>query len=240
MAGLGGFSPAPRVFGEAKGTDLEALQQAVAEAHGTALASERGTVLWVENHATARVLLGLYRAAERLAHVNDPARMTGTLERWERILSLNSIGPIETRRARVAAKRALISAGTSLSVVHDYLTDLLGAMYLGLSFGDPLTATTYVPGGGTVPGGGPTFLDGDLVSPEVSPYASSLAHVAILLEKPANMSDDEFYERAGGIYAEVDNLLGAWMRFSVIRDGVHGAGFFLDEPFNLDNQRFRI
>ena len=76
MAGLGGFSPAPRVFGEAKGTDLEALQQAVAEAHGTALASERGTVLWVGNHATARVLLGLYRAAERLAHAHDGAHST--------------------------------------------------------------------------------------------------------------------------------------------------------------------
>jgi hypothetical protein len=240
MAGLGGFSPAPRVFGEAKATDLEALQRVVAEAHGTALASERGTTLWVENHATARVLLGLYRTAERLAHVNDPQRMTETLVRWERIFGLNSVGTLNERRARVAAKKSLLSAGTALSVVHDYLTDLLGAMYLGLSFGDPLTATTYVPDGGTIPGGGPTFLDGNLVPPEISPYASSLAHVAILLEKPVGMSEDEFYDRAGGIYGEVDNLLGAWMRFSVIRDGVNGIGFFLDEANNLDNQRFRI
>jgi hypothetical protein len=113
-------------------------------------------------------------------------------------------------------------------------------MYVGLEFGNPLTATTRVPGGGTVPGGGPTFQDGDLADPNISPYSSSLAHVAILLEKPAEMSNEVFYERAASIYNVIDNLVGAWMRFSVIRDGVNGVGFFLDEPFNLDNQRFRI
>lgn len=237
---MGGFSPMPKKFGDAKNTDLAQVHGAITEAMGSAFAKERGSFVWVENHATARVVLGMYNSAERLGSVNDPARMTDTLPRWEKILGLPGVGNPPERRARVAAKLGLISAGTAFQVLDDYLTDLLGEMYLGLEFPDPLTAITRVPGGGTIPGGGPVFVDGDLADPTISPYSSSLAHVAILLEKPAEMSESVFYERASSIYNVIDNLVGAWMRFSVIRDGVHGRGFFLDEPNNLDNQRFDV
>lgn len=240
MGGFGAFAPMPKKFGNAKATDLETVHNAITEAMGTALAKDRGSFVWVDNHATARVVLGMYNTAERLGSVNDPARMVDTLPRWEKILGLTGLGSANERRARVAAKLGLLSAGTAFQVLDDYLTDLLGEMYLGLEFSNPLTATTYVPGGGTVPGGGPTFLDGDSADPNISPHASSLAHVAILLEKPTEMSESVFYERAGSIYNVIDNLVGAWMRFSVIRDGVNGTGFFLDEPNNLDNQRFRV
>ena len=240
MSGFGAFSPSPRSFGGASSTTLEAIHNALTEANGTAIAVSRGTVSWVENHATARVVHGLYRTAERLGSVNDPSRMTETLPRWEKILRITAEGSLIERRSRVAAALSLISAGTAYQVLDDYLSDLLGEMYLGLSFSDPLTATTRVPGGGTVPGGGPTFVDGDLAGPMISPYSTSLAHVAILLAKPAEMSEDLFYKRAGSIYDVVDNLIAAWMRFSVVRDGPNGKGFFLDEPNNLDNQRFRV
>lgn len=241
MSGFGGFAPAPKTFGNAKRTDLETVHNAVTEAMGTAFATGKGTVAWVENHATARVVLGLYNTAERLGSVNDPARMTETLPRWEKILGLIAGEQSQNeRRARVAAALSLLSAGTAFQVLDDYLTDLLGEMYLGLEFQNPLTAVTYVPGGGTVPGGGPTFIDGALADPNISPFSSSLAHIVILLEKPAEMSEIVFYERSSLIYGVVDNLVGAWVKFSVIRDGVHGKGFFLDEPNNLDNQRLRI
>ncbi len=241
MGGFGAFAPMPKRFGEASSTNVKTMHDAFAEAMGTAFSKERSSFVWVENHATARTLVGMYNSAERLGSVNDPVRMTDTLPRWEKILGLvpGTQTPNE-RRVRVAASLSLLSAGTALQVLDDFLTDLLGEMYLGLEFPDPLTATTRVPGGGTVPGGGPTFVDGDLADPAASPYSSSLAHVAILLEKPAEMSDAIFYERASSIYNVIDNLVGAWMRFSVIRDGVNGPGFFLDEPFNRDNQRFRI
>lgn len=242
MSGLGGFNPAPFKFGEAASTDLEAIHNALADSQGSALARERGSVAWVENHAAARVLYELYGQARRLGNVNDPKRMTSTLPRWEKILQ---IFPSESdtqaeRRARVEAKLSLLSAGTTLQVVNDYLTLVLGDMFVKLEFSDPLTATTYVPGGGSVSGGGPTFLDGDNADPAISPYASSLGYVAILLQRPANMTIELFYERAGRIYEEMDNLLGAWMDFDWVNDGPNGAGFYLDDERNLDNQRFDV
>lgn len=242
MAGLGGFNPAPLTFGNAAETDLETLQNAIAEAQGSAIATERGTVAWIENHATARVLLALYLLARKLGYVNDPKRMTVTLERWEAILGISPLYA-ETkleRRIRVEAKLSLLSAGTTFTTINDYLAKVLGNMYKGLEFPDPLTAITYVPGGGTVPGGGPTFLDGNLVGPTGSPYASSLAHVIVLLEKPIEMTEDVFYGKAAQIYDDMDNLIGAWMGFDWVRDGVNGAGFYLDEDNNLDNQRFDV
>jgi len=230
----------PKTFGSAASTDLQTVHDALADASGSALAKERASFEWVDTQATARVVLGMYNTAERLAHVNDPARMTDTLPRWEKILRLLPTGNLTERRARVAASLSLLSAGTAFQALDDFLRDLLGEMYLGLEFANPLTAKTRVPGGGTVPGGGPTFSDGDLADPAVSPYSSSLAHVVILLAKPDDMTNVLFYERASLIYGVVDNLVGAWMRFSVVRDGPHGRGIFCDEPFTLDNQRFRI
>ena len=242
MAGLGGFNPAPFKFGEAASTDLDAIQNAFADTQGTSLARERGSVAWVENHATARVLYALYGLAYRLANVNDPARMTNTLPRWEKILNIAPLDSdtIVERRNRVTAKLSLLGKGTTLQVVEDYLTLVLGSMFVGLKFSDPTEATTYVPGGGAVPGGGPAFLDGDLADPRISPYASSLGYVAILLQRPENMTVELFYERAGRIYEDMNNLLGAWMDFDWVQDGPNGAGFYLDEDYNLDNQRFDV
>ena len=242
MAGLGGFNPAPFKFGEAASTDLDAIQNAFADTQGTSLARERGSVAWVENHATARVLYALYGLAYRLANVNDPARMTNTLPRWEKILNIAPLDSdtIVERRNRVTAKLSLLGKGTTLQVVEDYLTLVLGSMFVGLKFSDPTEATTYVPGGGAVPGGGPAFLDGDLADPRISPYASSLGYVAILLQRPENMTVELFYERAGRIYEDMNNLLGAWMDFDWVQDGPNGAGFYLDQDYNLDNQRFDV
>ena len=122
MSGLGGFNPAPFKFGEAASTDLEAIQNAFADTQGTSLARERGSVAWVENHATARVLYALYGLAYRLANVNGPARMTNTLPRWEKILNIAPLDSdtIVERRNRVTAKLSLLGKGTTLQVVEDY------------------------------------------------------------------------------------------------------------------------
>ena len=242
MGGLGGFNPAPFKLGGAASTDLEAIQDAWADSQGTAMARERGSVAWVENHATARVLYALYNSARRLGSLNDPKRMTSSLPRWEKILQISpsESDTLTERRARVEAKLSLLSAGTTAQVVNDYLALVLGDMFVKLEFSDPLTATTYVPGGGAVPGGGPAFLDGDLADPRISPYASSLGYVAILLQRPENMTVELFYERAGRIYEDMNNLLGAWMDFDWVQDGPNGAGFYLDQDYNLDNQRFDV
>jgi len=238
--GLGGYNPAPFGFGSSAGTTLEALQEALATAKGTALAKDRGTVVWVENAAQARVLWDLYNATERAGMQGDPAKLAaGILERWEAILRLipDKTDTMIARRARVAAKLGLIGKGTTVQVLHDYLATTVGEIYQGLAFTDPTDAITYIPGGGVIPGG-PTLLDGNALLPNASPYLSTLAYVAILLAQPASMPNDKFYALAGRIYEDVDGLVGAWMGFDWVKDGINGAGFFLDEDMNLDNERF--
>lgn len=240
MGGFGSFNPFPMVFGTAAATDLEAIQNGLVTLHGSALAKEKGSILWLENHATACVLYDLYRLTQRFANQWDPPRMTVFLERWEKILGLRPLSgeSLIERRERVEQRFALIGANTDPSTVNDLLAESLGPMFVELVFTDPLDAITYVPGGGSVPGGGPTFLDGNLLPSDMSPWASSVAYVAIMLEKPPTMSDAEFYERAGRVYDDIDNRIGAWMSFAWVRDGVNGPGFYLDEDNNLDNQRF--
>jgi len=239
MGGLGGFNPFPMQLGGAADTDLEAIQNAYADAMGTAIASERGTVAWVENHATARVLWSLYGMAQRMANQWNPAKMTDFLPRWEKILGLSPTPgqSLHDRRDAVAAKFEFIGAGTQVSTLNDYLVRTIGDIFVKLEFTDPMDATTYIPGGGFVPGG-PTFLDGNLIGPEMSPFASSVGHVAIVISKPQEMSTNEFYTKAASLYESANNLIGAWMRFDWVNDGQNGPGFYLDEDANLDNQRF--
>lgn len=235
----GGFNPSPNVLGGSAALDLEAIQEGFADSQGSALARERGTVAWVENHAQARVLWDLYRLPQRLANQWDPLRMTDFLPRWEKILGIKPLKneTLLERREHVGSKMSLVSAGTIQQVLTDYLEETIGDIFVGVEYGDPVTAVTYVPGGASIPGG-PTLLDGDLLPNTLSPWSSSLAYISILINKPASMTNDEFYERAARIYDDVDNLIGAWMRFDWVNDGPNGAGFYLDEDANLDNQRF--
>lgn len=235
----GGFNPLPIALGGSAQLDLEVIQESFAESQGSALARERGTVAWVENHATARVLWDLYRLPQRLANQWDPKRMTDFLPRWEAILGIKPLKneSLLERREHVAAKMALVSAGTVQQVLTDYLQTTLGAIFVSVAYGSATTATTYVPGGASI-AGGPTLLDGNANLPTMSPWASSLGFIAILISKPDQMSDEEFYARAASVYDDVDNLVGAWIGFDWVNDGPHGAGFYLDEEKNLDNQRF--
>ena len=121
--------------------------------------------------------------------------------------------------------------------IQSYLENTLGDIFVGFAFNDPLTAPAYVPGGVSIPGG-PTLSDGNLLGAQLSPYNSKVAHIAVLLQKPFGMTEEEFYEKAGYTYLALDGAVGFWNTYDWIRDGDQGAGFYLDEDHNLDNQRF--
>jgi len=239
MPGFGAYSPSPQTFGAANSSIIEAIQNTLAQAQGGGLTNDRGTILWLENHATARVLADLYGMVERLGNQWDPERMTTFLGRWEMILNIRPRrgATLQDRQRAVQAKLGLIGKGTDIASLNDFLSAQLGDIFVGLSYTDPMEAISYVPGGAVVPGG-PTLLDGDTLPSNLSPYYSTVGYVAILLEKPVGMSNEDFYERAGSIYDTIDGLFGAWIGFDWVQDGPNGAGFFLDEDNNLDNQRF--
>lgn len=240
MAGFGGYNPAPYQFGAAGGTTLESIRNYIAESYGTSLATEKDTRLGCEIEAWARVFWDCYSVISKTANAWDPDKMSiDLLERWEKIYAL-PVSPYETekqRRRKLAFKIKAETTPNTLGTIYEFLQELLDPIFVGIDFNTPLTAQGYFPGGHTI-SGGPVLADGNALGNTVSPYTSTLGKVLILLEKPVNMSEDEFYSRTGGIYDLLDGLLGWWCSYAWVRDGAGGPGFILDTPKNLDNMRF--
>lgn len=227
----GGYNPSPMQFGAEMNKIIELIQQGVEQAQGTALATEYGTIAWVENHATARVLADLAKSAIRLGNQWDPEKMTDFIPRWEKILGIipSSDSTDNERRAEIGLKLSLTGEPPTYQVVYDFLSDLLGEVFVNLILTTSVEASGMVPGGITIPGG-VTLSDGD--------WISSIAYLAIEVEKPMDMTYKEFYPLVGKIYQYLNVLLPAWCDFDWFLDGVNGAGFYLDEERNLDNMRF--
>lgn len=229
----GNFNPSPITTGAERGHIEEILLDGLLEADGTALAKDVNSVVWAERNAEARALAYLWHLSQRFANQADPDRLTDFLARWERILGLRpTAADTETsRRAKVRAKRALDGQPASRGVVNDLMLTVLGDVYAGIVNTTSAEALGYVPGGATVAGGA-TLGDGA--------WYSTIAHVVILVTQPAGWPDDAFYEAVGQIGQYLDGLLPAWDSWDWIRDGVGGAGFYLDDDHNLDNERFDI
>lgn len=230
---MGAFNPLPLQPGAEIERVIELLQQGFESALGTALASEYGSMAWIENHATARVLADLSKAAIRLANQWDPQKMTDFLPRWEKILGIVPLpnATLKDRRTEVALRLSLFGEPPTYQVVYDFLSELLGDLFVTLVQTSSTEATGSISNNGlgiSIPGG-VTLPDGD--------WRSSIAYLAIQVQKPANMTDAEFYPQVGKIYQYLHTLLPAWCNFDWFKDGASGAGFYLDEDYNLDNMR---
>lgn len=239
MAGFGGFNPFPMKFGNAKTTTLQSIREDLATSYGTALETEKDTPLGVEIEAESRVLWDLYCTAERFKYIRDPDRMSiEFLVRWENIYGIpkSDFDTIPQRRARLKAKMQFAHQPNTRGNIQSYLENTLGDVFVGFAFNNALSVQGYVPGGVAIPGG-PTLLDGNLLTAELSPYQSKVAHIAVLLQKPNGMTEVEFYEKAGYTYLALDGAVGFWNTYDWVRDGENGAGFYLDEDHNLDNHR---
>jgi len=82
-----------------------------------------------------------------------------------------------------------------------------------------------------------------------APWYSTVAHLVVQLRKPPNYSEQQFYQAAANVFGLLDPLLPAHLTWDWYRDGDGhtgqwppdpGAGFFLDDPHNLDNEIFDI
>ncbi|WP_437767192.1 hypothetical protein WME77_09190 [Sorangium sp. So ce764] len=228
---MGNFNPSPEKFGAEEGHIEEHLLNSLLEADGTAFTKEVDSYVWAERNAEARALAYFWHLNRRMANQWDPLRMTDFLPRFEKILGIRP-PPNETdvgRRAKVRAKMEAYGAPPTQQVVHDLLTVVLGSIYAGLVHTPSSQAVGRVPGGATVPGG-VTLANGD--------WYSTIAHLAIKTVQPAGLDDATFYDAVAQIALFLSDLLPTWVTFDWFLDGVHGAGFYLDEDRNLDNQRF--
>jgi len=227
----GGFNPAPFTFGASKHSVEETILAALNQGDGTGLTDEQASYNYAENFAIARAIADVWSTNKRLANQWDANRMTDFLGRWEAILDLHpaTTDTPTARRAAVAAKLALAGQPATQQVIYDLAVRVLGSIFVQIANASSTTATASVPGGVTIPGG-VTLPDGV--------WASGIANVAIKVEQPAAMTDQEFYTTAGAILPYLDGLLPAWVDFNWFREDVLGVGFFLDQIRNLDNSGF--
>jgi hypothetical protein len=228
---MSGFNPSPSTFGAEAGHIEEVILDSLLDSDGTAFAKDVDSFVYAERFAEARAIAYLWHLNEQLAKQWDRSRATVFLSRWEAIDGVTPLaGATDAdRRAALVARLAAWMAPPTLQVVRDFLQAALGSVFTGLVPTSSAQAVGSVPGGATIPGG-VTLPDG--------PWTSSVAHIAIGLAPPASMPDYTFYALAGQVAQAVDDLLPAWATWDWFRDGASGAGFVLDDPHNLDNERF--
>lgn len=228
---FGGGRPFPRRWGGAPSltqTITKSLQAQLAPKYAV---HDTTGLVFIRLNAMARVLAGAWAQNERLANQWDPSRMTDFLPRWERIFGLvpAPTDSLTLRRARVGARMALAGFGV-FSAVYVLCQALLGSVFVSIVHTPSSSAQVWTPTGWPM-GNHP-------VAPGDPDFSSSVAHILILTQQPATMGDAEYYATRASVLPELDTILPAWVTVDVGRDGPSGAGFILDDPHNLDNERF--
>lgn len=237
MPGLGGMNPFPRKLGGGRSRAKVILDGLNAD-RGTAVdATNRETAVYALNVALARGIAGAWATNQRLANMWSPDRMASdVLARWEKILSILPAPEDDevTRRARVRAIFQRFGKAATISNVTSALDVALGDAFVAVEHIPYGSAQIFVPDG-TYPFG--------TVGPV--PWASNLAHVLIRMQKPAGWTEGDFYEAAAKVALVLDPMLPVWSTFAWYRPGAvstpiaggpSAAGFYLDQPSNLDNQ----
>lgn len=234
------FNPFPEKFGAAKGTDLESLLDTLKDSVGSAFNTESTTVNWIYLNAIARVFNDVFGQNKRLANQWDPDRMTDFLPRWEKILGISPLATdtLIERRAKVKVKLQTFGKSGTYQVVTDLLNDVLGSdVFVDITHNDSNSANVWVAGGAVIPGGA-TIPDG---TPIGIPWYSTVSYLPIKVIKPSYMDDETFYVTVNQIFLYLGSLLPAWVTYDWYRESeTLGAGFILDDEWNLDNQAFDV
>lgn len=236
MPTFGGLSPFPLRFGGGKPL-LEHIVDSLNAARGTAYDTSQTSTVYAENLAIARALEAAWSANARLRNQMDPDKMSDFLPRWLKILGL----PI-TANASTASNRALVKAtferatrAPTYQAIYDLCSTILGDLFVDLVKTTSSTSgvVSYVPASESWD---PGYWSEDTITG--LNWYSLISHLVVLVEKPTAMDDSEFYATIGRVIGPLDSYLPSWVTFDLVRDGVNGAGFYLDEDDNLDNQRF--
>lgn len=227
----GGYAYIAR-SGATRNTDVEAITRSLVANKGVAYDDGSGSLSWLECHAIARAIAAVASSQRRFANQFDPTRMTDALPRWERIFGIPSpFGrTLAERRREVAARFAMIGRSPHSGDLTAILSEALPDNFSELSYTTSSVANTHTTTSVTVPGGITTTGDGS--------WSSSIYFVAVGLIQPAWQTDVEFARVPGVVHRLLDGWMPAWCTFDWYRDGVNGAGFYLDEDGNLNNQRF--
>lgn len=215
-------------------TILDSLLQAKGDAYTHDLDSHVGIETW----AYAREIASAWDDIRRISNEQDPTKSQAWLPRWERIYGERPdprATPVERRAALGAA--CLAEGGSAIP------STLLDAMRAAAPDLNPTIANTasgaavaHILAGATVSGG---ITVGAEPSDSIVTWTSTVAHVCVLCVQPAWMDRATYDRNQATLDRLLDKALPASSTFGTVKDGTHGAGFFLDEVGNLDNQRLR-
>lgn len=234
---FGGGHPYPRKHGGGP-SRVQVLLDAIEQDRGDAYTTDWNSIVYVENMALARAIAGAWGTNERVSHLWNPDRCAPEiLARWETILATPKYAgdTLKTRRERVKARMTMVALGLR-GVLLGLLRDALGAAFVDIEYIDIAAAQVFSPDPGYPFG---------TQNPSVS-WASSVARLNIRLQKPAGVTEGEFYRLAGVAIAAVDPFVPAWVEVDWYRAGptyaaaygLSAPGFYLDDPSNLDNEIF--
>jgi len=240
--GYGGYHPYPRRFGGGK-PPLQTIHESLNAQRGDGVDTSKGTEVWIENMAFARALYySGWESNRRLSYQWDPMRLTPVmLRRWEAIFGIvphPDASLVSRRRALQRRWRRFGRRANHARLVTELQADL-GDFFLGVEYISLANANVHVPD--------PSYPWGTYV--EGITWYSTVAHILVLMQKPAYASWAEFYEKAALVVQIVDPLLASWVTVDWYRGSTCGAhinvaggpsraGFYLDCPHNLDNQVF--
>lgn len=231
MPANGGLSPGFERGGGGR-PPLQSIVDSISAQLGTAYNTDDHTgIVYIRVQALARCIWAAWEQNQRLANQWDPLRMTDFLSRWEKIFAVppSPGDTLTARRARVGVAMARVGEANGRAV-YDVCKAFLGTCFVSIVTTPSTTANVWTPTGwpmGTHPSGAtdPTWY-------------SSVAHIDVMATQPATMPDDEYYRTVASVKPALDIILPSWVTFDVLRDGAGGLGFFLDDPHNLDNERF--
>ncbi len=249
MPGCGALNPFPIRFGGGR-RRIKYILDSLNAQMGTGFDTSEMSTNYLENLATARLLSAMWSTNQRLANQFDSRRMTTCLPRHEKILAIR---PKRTdsntvRRARIAELEAREGKACLFSVMVDTLTTKLGAYFVSLDTIGISIAVITVPDG-TYPWG--SVLAG-------APWSSTIDHLLVRMQKPAGATEADFYGQAARVVAILGPILPAWVTVDwyrapsgatngaivaapiLVTDGPTGAGFYLDDEHNLDNNIFDV
>lgn len=239
MPRCGGSCPAPRRCGG--GVPLiKVIRDSLNRQRGTAYDTTSTSTVFAENAAAARAIAGGWRTNSRVSYITDPYRMPpSVLTRWETIFAL-SPSPSESVQARRAAVAEcflrFIETPTHQQLV-DKLTAKLGSVFVALEYLDASLAVITVPDN-TYPFG---FASTD------SPWSSTVAHMLIRTQQPAAMTWAQYLDTIALVAPVLEPIIPGWATWDFYLPGTtsvnvplgpSAAGFYLDDPHNLDFEVF--
>lgn len=190
--------------------------------------------------AYARAIAEMWSNNNRMANQWDPLRMSDFIGRWEAILGLYPLAsdtPTD-RRARIATALQRIGSTPTLQQVSDTVQTLVGStVFVGLIHTSSSTGPSYYTGSSFTNPYGSSIVD----------WWSNVLHIAVRVQQPAGMSNADFKNAVGKMAPYLDSVLPGWCTWSTCQfltislpSGTPVAGFYLDDPVNLNAEPFRV